>query len=97
MAESTPLAAVGKDALPTLVEINPQEGIPPHSPKEMTLLRELTGRDFTDLVAEGADQGDRERVIVWFKLRRLGYAPSWDEAGDVLVHYRVADPPSGGS
>jgi hypothetical protein len=70
--------------------------MPPHSPRETSLLREMTGKGFQELAGEGADDGDRERVLVWFKLRRLGYEPSWEEVGDVLIDYVGANPPSSG-
>jgi hypothetical protein len=78
--------------LPEKVELHLDEGMPPHSPRETSMLRDLTGKGFQELVGEGADDGDREAVMVWFKLRRLGYEPTFEEARDVLIEYVAPDP-----
>jgi hypothetical protein len=97
MADPEPVSRLPeRKQLPELVEIDVNTGMPPHSPRETSLLRELTGKGFQELAGEDADDGDRERVLVWFKLRRLGYEPTWEEAGDVLIDYVAANPPSGG-
>lgn len=86
-----------RPALPDVIEIDPTEGMPPHSARETSLLAQLSGKKLEELVGDNADQGDRERVLVWFRLRRLGYEPTWDEAGDVLINYVLPNPPSGGA
>ena len=83
--------------LPDVVEIDVTAGMPPHTARETSLLTSMTGRDYQALAGEGANDGDRERVIVWFTLRRLGYEPSWEEAGDVLIRYVQPDPTSAAS
>lgn len=82
-------------AIPDVVDVDISAGLPPHSARETSLLRDLTGRGFSELAGEDADEGDRERVIVWFTLRRLGYEPTWEEAGDVLIRYVTPGPPNG--
>ena len=52
----------------------------------------MTGRNIAELTAE--DEGEAERLLVWFTLRRLGFDPTWEEAGDVLVNYVTPDPPT---
>jgi hypothetical protein len=98
MAESEPVAQLRKqhDPLPEVIEFDTSAGMPPHSPRETSMLKEMTGRSFQELAGENADAGDREQVLVWFKLRRLGFEPSWEEAGDVLIDYVTPNPPSGG-
>jgi len=84
--------------LPAMVELDPSV-MPMHTPRETSLLKAMTGRSLTELTAgEDADDGDRERVLVWFALRRLGFEPTWEQAGDVLVSYSLesVNPPSGG-
>ena len=78
--------------LPEAITIDPAAGIPPHSPREMSLLAEMTGRQLDELAGEGADQGDRECLLVWFTLRRLGFEPTWEEARDQLVNYVLPNP-----
>ena len=90
-----PVDRNGRRPMPAEVELDPTAGFPPHTARETSLLGELAGRPFTELVGDDSDQGDKERVLVWFALRRLGYEPSWDEAADVLIHYRTPDPTSG--
>jgi hypothetical protein len=97
MAEPEAVTEIIKRRLPEVVEFDVNAGMPPHSPRETAMLKEMTGRSFQELAGEGADDGDRERVLVWFKLRRLGYEPSWEEAGDVLIDYVTPNPPSGGA
>ena len=94
MAEPEVVHLPERRPLPEVVEIDVSVGMPPHSPRETSLLREQTGRGFQELAGEDADDGDRERVMVWFKLRRLGYEPTWEEAGDVLIDYTMPDPSS---
>jgi hypothetical protein len=78
--------------LPEMIEIDPAAPMPPHSPRESGLLEEMTGKDFTALVGEEASTRDREKVLVWFRLRRLGFEPTWEEVDDVLIDYRTPDP-----
>jgi hypothetical protein len=97
MAENEPVARLPeRRQLPDSVQFDVNAGMPPHSPRETSLLKEMTGRSFQELAGEGADDGDREQVLVWFKLRRLGYEPTWEEAGDVLIDYVATNPSSGG-
>jgi hypothetical protein len=79
-------------ALPVQIDVDPQDAMPPHSPRETSMLTAMTGKGFQELVGDGADDGDRERVMVWFTLRRLGYQPSWEDAADVLINYTMPDP-----
>jgi hypothetical protein len=78
--------------LPDVVDIDMTAGLPPHSPRETTLLQQMTGRTFVELAGEDADHGDRETVLVWFRLRRLGFEPTWEEAQNVLINYQAANP-----
>jgi hypothetical protein len=96
MAEPEAVTEISKRRLPEVVEFDVNAGMPPHSPRETSMLKEMTGRSFQELAGEGADDGDRERVLVWFKLRRLGFEPTWEETGDVLIEYVTPNPPSGG-
>ena len=96
MGESDLARLPDKRTLPEVVEIDVGGGMPMHSPRETSLLREMTGRGFQELAGENADDGDRERVLVWFKLRRLGYEPTWEDAGDVLIDYVTPDPSTSG-
>lgn len=96
MAEPELVKLPERRELPEVVELNTDEGMPPHSPRETSMLKQMTGSSFAELVGPDADDGDRECVLVWFKLRRLGYEPTFEEARDVLVRYVQPDPTSGG-
>lgn len=73
------------------------------TPNEMRLVREMTGRTLTDLL--GGDENDmdatpdRIQTLIWVQLRRDGFDPSWEDAGDVLPTYlqEPPDPTSAGS
>ena len=82
--------------LPELIDLDMDEGMPPHSPRELSMLRASTGKGFQDLIGPDALDEDRERVLIWFKLRRLGYEPTWEEAEEVLINYVQPNPPKDG-
>jgi hypothetical protein len=94
MGHPEPVRLPGRRQLPEMIEIDPKAPMPPHSPRETALLKKLSGKSFPELVGEDADDADREKVLVWFKLRRLGYEPGWDEVDDILIDYREPDPQS---
>jgi hypothetical protein len=72
------------------------------TPNEMRTVKAMTGRTLTDLL--GGDENDMDRApdriqtLVWIQLRREGFDPSWDDAGDVLPSYEQErpDPTSAG-
>jgi hypothetical protein len=86
-----------KRALPSTIPIpESAEGL---TPNEMRKLKEASGRRLDALFGEEADLDDKTQALIWVQLRRAGYEPSWDEAGDVLPVGREAeepDPTSGG-
>jgi hypothetical protein len=96
MADADVMPMPQRRAMPEMVELDPAAGMPPHSPAEMSLLREMTGKPLAELVGEEGDDGDKEAVLIWFTLRRLGYEPTWEEARNQLVSYVTPTPPSGG-
>ena len=55
--------------------------MPMHTPRETSLLKAMSGMTIADMTGDGADPGDGERMLVWFALRRLGFEPTWEEAG----------------
>jgi len=87
MAETTDNTVTG---LPAKVTIDPQNP-PAHTPREIGLVSGFLGKEWGAMTAAEADQAG-----VWLTLRRLGYDPTWDQALDVLVDYRTADPTNGG-
>lgn len=80
--------------LPAILEIE-AGGIPVHTPRETALLKAMSGKDFTELVGEGAEQSDRERALAWFTLRRLGFEPTWEDTEDVLIDFKMPNPQNG--
>ena len=83
-----------KKKIPAQLEIDPTS-MPLHTPREMSLLAAMSGKQFQELGGENADPGDREAMLAWFTLRRLGFEPTWDEACDVLIDYKLPNPPNG--
>jgi hypothetical protein len=83
--------------LPEIVKLDLSEGMPPHSPIELELLEQQTGRTFEKLTGEEASGADRERALIWLRLRRLGYEPTWQEVGTILIDYVMPDPLGGES
>lgn len=71
------------------------------TPNEMRSLKELTGRPLSELLGGAEDDmdlaPDRIQAMVWVALRRAGFTPSWDQAGDVLpvMGDQVVDPTNG--
>jgi hypothetical protein len=63
----------------------------------MRQLKQASGRRLDDLFGDEADLDDKTQALVWVQLRRHGYQPSWDEAGDVLpaTSQEPPDPTSG--
>jgi hypothetical protein len=72
-----------KRPLPKTVPVptSAEEGM---TPNEMRKLKEASGRRLDELFGDEADLDDKTQALVWVQLRRHGYEPSWDEAGDVL-------------
>jgi len=78
-------AGNGTRPLPATIELNPKLGM---SPNEMRAFRGLTGRSVAELEGQAEDQ---VQAGVWVALRRAGYDPTWEEAGDVIP-IAVEDP-----
>lgn len=67
----------GTPTLPTSVQVG---GTPRLTPNELRVLKVTTGRSLADLFG---DEADAMQAMVWVKLRRQGFAVSWEQAGDV--------------
>lgn len=76
---------VPKD-LPTEVDID-AERPPRHTPREMSLVESMAGKRFQDFGI-----GEAEQAMAWFQLRRLGFDPTWEQAGDIFVNTVTLDP-----
>lgn len=87
------LAPVPRMPLPRSIPIDIAGSL---TPNEMRALKAHTGRSLTELLGgdpENLDEApDRVQAIVYVQLRREGYDPTWDEAGDVLPDYQKAEP-----
>jgi hypothetical protein len=88
-----------RPALPDTVEIDLSAGMPRHSPRETRILEQHFGKPFDVLLGEeGASQADREIIMGWLTLRRLGYDPALEDMEDVLIDFvNAPNPPEGGS
>jgi len=80
-------AHVTPGELPESIEADPNNIV--LSPNEMRALRAATGRPMSDIFTDEADE-DAMQAVVWLTLRRAGYRPTWDEAGDVGLRATVA-------
>jgi hypothetical protein len=85
-----------KRALPQTIAIpDTAEGM---TPNEMRKLKQASGRRLDELFGDEADLDDKTQALVWIQLRRGGYDPSWDDAGDVMPVGREEQPdPSSGA
>lgn len=61
------------------------------TPNELRALKEASGKRVDYLMGD-ADWDEKAQVGVWVALRREGYDPTWDEAGDVLPVKQTAEP-----
>ena len=62
---------------------------PRHTPREMQMAETFSAKSAQDWTA-----GEAEQALVFFVLRRLGFAPTWEQAGDVLIESDAPDPQS---
>ncbi len=97
---ATPEKVTELRPLPATVAVSPGMSL---TPNEMRQLKDVTGRGLSDLLGGGDENDldaapDRIQALVWIQLRRDGYSPSWDEAGDVAPDMRepIVDPTNGG-
>ena len=77
--------------LPTSIRV----GQPRIKPNELRVLKALTNKTLEQMMA---DEVDAMQVMVWCALRRAGYNPTWEQAGDVeaeLVVDDTVDPTNG--
>lgn len=91
MTELAPTLAEpnGTRPLPTTIELDPAH-LPRHTPREMQLVEAELGKPAGEMTV-----GEGEQAMAFFALRRLGYDPSWEQAGDVLVDQVTPGPPNG--
>ena len=97
---ATPEKVTELRPLPATVAISQAMSL---TPNDMRQLKAETGQPLSELLgggdAEDLDAApDRIQALVWIQLRRNGYAPSWDEAGDVAPDFtpEAVDPSNGG-
>lgn len=57
------------------------------SPNEMRALKVAAGKDLKDM-----DEAENVQFMGWLRLRRMGYAVSWEQAGDMEVRFVEPDP-----
>jgi len=67
------------------------------TPNEMRAVREASGITLTTLMGGSEDSfdaaPDQVQAMVWVMLRRQGFEPSWDAAGDVFPTYLETEQP----
>jgi hypothetical protein len=88
------LRADGKPTpLPKSVRIG---GTPRLTPNELRVIKATTGKTLENLMS---DEADAMQAMVWLRLRRGGFDPTWEEAGDVEADLSdlPLDPTSGES
>ena len=54
------------------------------TPRELRLIRENTGRSYSEIVADDTSD-DRFTVMAWLKARRDGHALDWEQMDDVVI------------
>jgi hypothetical protein len=93
VAESEHVSEPVKNLLPERIEVANANDLSV-SPNELRALKAATGRTMTALMGDDADDEDRMQAVVWLELRRRGYRPTWDEAGDVSIAFGGSPPES---
>ena len=84
MAETEQVVSIASRKLPDQIVVASQM-----TPNEMRALKRITGQPLTELLGGDAEDmekaPDRLQALAWVALRRAGYDPSWDQAGDVAA------------
>jgi hypothetical protein len=62
------------------------------TPNEMRAVKAASGMRLDVLFGDETDSDDKTQAMVFVALRRAGYRPSWEEAGDVRP-VPVTEPP----
>jgi hypothetical protein len=68
--------------LPAVVAINLEQA-GRITPNQMRMIRAVTGKTMSEIFGEDAAEEDRLQAMIWLELRKQGFDPSWDQAGDV--------------
>jgi hypothetical protein len=81
MADPDVIAMPERKPLPASIEVaaNATEGF---SPNELKAIKAASGLRLDYLLQE-ADWDEKSQLAVWIALRRAGYDPTWEEAGNV--------------
>ena len=79
-----------------MVTVTPNSVSIRFTPNEMRIVREATGKGMDELLGGGALTEDNSQAIIYSKLRREGFDVTWEQAGDIVLEFREADPTSGG-
>ena len=91
MAETDPHVTQLPRPLPDQITVAEQM-----TPNEMRAIKRLTGRTLQDLLGgdpEDMDKApDRLQALAWVALRRAGYDPTWEQAGDVAAIAETPEP-----
>jgi hypothetical protein len=80
-------------ALPREVKLRREDlRAPRFTPRELKMIQEHLGRSFTEVITD-ENGDDKYSVLAWLKLRRDGYAISWEEMDDVVIDFDVEAEP----
>jgi hypothetical protein len=95
MGETERVTALPRELPKTMRVPSTAEGL---TPNEMRKLKEASGRRLDDIFGDETDLDDKTQALIWVQLRRDGFDPSWDDAGDVMpiTEDEAPDPTSGG-
>lgn len=70
--------------LPEEIELDLADMAVRFTPRELRLIREHTGRSYSDIVADETSD-DRFTVMAWLKARRDGHPLDWEQMEDVVI------------
>ena len=95
MAETEPVSRLPQP-LPESITISGTPNVR-LSANDMRALRKATGKTMEELMGENAADEDRLQAVAWLELRRQGYEPTWEQAGELALQFEteVPDPTSG--
>jgi hypothetical protein len=82
MADAEPVIALAR-ALPESITLPASVEAAALTPNEMRAVKTASGMRLDVLFGDETDSDDKTQAMVFVALRRAGYDPTWEQAGDV--------------
>jgi hypothetical protein len=76
--------------VPEVVPLYQEDLTPRFTPRELALIKSTTGLTFSQMMAD-EESDEKFTAWAWLKLRRQGFAVSWEDMQDVLIELRASE------